>query len=86
MRDRNAILDMQTLRLHFCGPGEYDLLSVLPPDTESFQCELAPSGHIVLPCGEYAGADQEEAIAMLQPWFADTDLGVNNVLPFLTTN
>ena len=61
MRDRNAILDMQTLRLHLCGPGDYDLLPALPPGTESFQCELAPSGHLVLPCSEYAGVDREEA-------------------------
>ena len=51
MRDRNAILDMKTLRLHFCGPREYDLSP----------CELAPSGHLVLPCSEYAGVDKEEA-------------------------
>ena len=51
MRDRNAILDMKTLRLHFCGPGEYDLSP----------CELAPSGHFVLPCSEYAGVDKDEA-------------------------
>ena len=61
MRDRNAILDMKTLQLHLCGPGDYDLLPALPPGTESFQCELAPSGHLVLPCSEYAGVDREEA-------------------------
>ena len=61
MRDRNAILDMKTLQLHLCGPGDYDLLPVLPPGTESFQCELAPSGHLVLPCSEYAGVNREEA-------------------------
>ena len=61
LRDRNAILDMKTLRLHFCGPGDYDLLPALPPGTESYQCELAPSGHLVLPCGEYTGVDREEA-------------------------
>ena len=61
MRDRNAILDMKTLRLHLCGPGEYDLLPALPPATEPFQCELAPSGHLALPCSEYAGVDREEA-------------------------
>ena len=61
MRDRNAILDMKTLQLHLCGPGDYDLLSALPPGTESFQCELAPSGHLVLPCSEYAGVDRDEA-------------------------
>ena len=61
MRERNAILDMKTLQLHLCGPGDYDLLPALPPGTESFQCELAPSGHLVLPCTEYAGVDREEA-------------------------
>ena len=59
--DRNALLDMQALHLHLCGPGQYDLLPALPPGTESFQCELAPSGHLVLPCSEYAGVDREEA-------------------------
>ena len=61
MRERNAILDMKTLQLHLCGPGDYDLLPALPPGTESFQCELAPSGHLVLPCSEYAGVDKEES-------------------------
>ena len=61
MRDRNAVLDMKTLQLHLCGPGDYDLIPALPPGTESFRCELAPSGHLVLPCAEYAGVDREEA-------------------------
>ena len=39
--------------LHFCGPGEYDLVKALPPGTDSFQLELAPSGHMVLPCCEF---------------------------------
>ena len=86
MRDQNAILDTQTLRLYFCGPGKYDLNAVLPPGTESFQCELAPSGHIVLPCGEYFGADQEEATAMLYSMLADISMGADSVLPSTTTN
>ena len=61
MRDRNAIFDMKNLQLHLCGPGDFDLFPVLPPGTESFKCEVAPSGHLVLPCGEYAGVDREEA-------------------------
>jgi hypothetical protein len=60
LRDRRAILDCTTLQLHFLGPGDCDLTTVLPPGTESYQCELAPSGHMVLPCGEYRGVDREE--------------------------
>ena len=53
LRRNRAVLDFNTLQLHFCGPGNYDLQTGLPPGTESFQCEMAPSGHIVLPCCEY---------------------------------
>ena len=53
LRRNRAVLDFNTLQLHFCGPGNYDLQTGLPPGTESFQCEIAPSGHIVLPCCEY---------------------------------
>ena len=60
MRDRNAILDMNTLQLHFCGDGDYDLPTNLPPGTESYQCEIAPSGHMVIPCCNYDGVDREE--------------------------
>ena len=61
LRDRRAILDMQTLQIHFAGPGDYDLSLTLPPGTESYQCELAPSGHMVLPCSEFAAVDAEES-------------------------
>ena len=52
---------LNTLQMHWLGPGSYDLQTVLPPGTESYQCELALSGHMVLPCCEYQGADEEEA-------------------------
>ena len=51
-----AILDCNTRQLHFCGPGDYDLTKLLPPGTDSLQLEIAPSGHLVLPCCEYDGA------------------------------
>jgi len=60
MRERRTILDLNTLQMHLLGPGDYELLPHLPPGTESYQCEIAPSGHMVLPCGEYAGVDREE--------------------------
>ena len=46
-------LDMNTLKTYFAGPGDYDLMRGLPPGTDCFQCELAPSGHLVIPCCEF---------------------------------
>ena len=40
--------------MHFAGPGDYNLEKALPPGTDCFQCELAPSGHMVIPCCEYS--------------------------------
>ena len=53
LRNNRAVLDFQTLELHFCGPGDYDLAKGMPAGTDTFQLELAPSGHMVLPCCEY---------------------------------
>ena len=53
LRKNRAVIDFGTLKMDFAGPGEYDLGRVLPPGTDCFQCELAPSGHMVLPCCEY---------------------------------
>ena len=41
------------MKMYFVGPGNCDLERALPPGTNCFQCELAPSGHMVLPCCEY---------------------------------
>ena len=60
MRDRYAILDTKKLRLHLCGPGDYELETMLPPGTETFQCEISPSGHMVIPCCEYEAVEEEE--------------------------
>ena len=42
--------------LCFMGPGDYELDTAMPPGTDSFQLETAPSGHSVLPRFEYAPA------------------------------
>ena len=60
MQERKTILDMHTLKIHFLGPGDYDISPILPRGTESYQCELSPSGHIMLPCSRYAEIDREE--------------------------
>ena len=53
LRENRAIIDFGTQRLYFAGSGEYNLNRALPPESSSFQCELAPSGHLVLPCCDY---------------------------------
>ncbi len=53
LRKNRAILDFNTLKLHFCGPGDYEIERGLPTGTDSYQLEVAPSGHLVLPCCEY---------------------------------
>ena len=54
--EERAILDLATLKVYFAGHGDYDLTKELPPGTECFQGELAPSGHMVLPCCEFMQA------------------------------
>lgn len=62
LRKNNAILDFATLELHFQGPGRQPLRQHLPAGTETFPLELAPSGHMVLPCCEYERAPRRAII------------------------
>ena len=52
LRESKAITDITTLRLHMCGLDGYTIEEILPPGTAHIQCTLAPSGHMVVPCGE----------------------------------
>ncbi len=68
LRRNRAVLDFEKMQLFFCGPGEYDLGQHLPPGTDSFQCEVAPSGHMVIPCCEFtptSTADTEDSLTLL---------------------
>ena len=60
LRKNRAVLDLNTLQVHFLGPGDYDLLSALPPGTDTFQGEIAPSGHLVVPCCEFGPKEPSE--------------------------
>ena len=40
-------------------PGDYDLAKATPPGTDTFQLELAPSGHMVLPCCEFPSSSNQ---------------------------
>ena len=59
-----ALFSTSTLKRHFLGEGDYDLHKGLPRGTADYQCEVAPSGHLVLPCCEYSR--QEPTIAISQ--------------------
>jgi hypothetical protein len=68
-----GVLDFNTLQLHFCGPGEYDLLPILPPGTDSYQLRQAPSGHLLLPCGHFNKLDKQQAAGKLTLASRETD-------------
>ena len=55
LRKNRAVIDFDENMMYFLGPGEYDLSKALPPGTDCYQCELAPSGHLVVPCCEHEG-------------------------------
>ena len=67
LRQNRRILDFSTLRLHFVGPAGIELEKHLPPGSESFQTELAPSGHLVLPCCEFqrGSIDTDHSLTLL---------------------
>ena len=56
LEHNRAIWDFQQHKLYFLGPGDYDLSKAMPPGTDVFQLEKAPSGHAVLPCCEFGGS------------------------------
>ena len=51
LRENRAILDMDNLKLHFCGEAG---ARIEPgPGAQTFQLEISPSGHLVLPCSNF---------------------------------
>ena len=61
LKRNRAILDFNSLTLYFCGKDQYDLKDALPANTDKYQLEAAPSGHLVLPCCEYkAGSSSRD--------------------------
>ena len=53
---QRTILDCITHKVYFLGPGDYQqrLEDALPQGTRTFQGEIAPSGHWMLPCSNFA--------------------------------
>ena len=67
LRKNRGILDFATLRLHFVGPAGIEVEKHFPPGSESLQTELAPSGHMVLPCCEFqrGSIDSDHSLTLL---------------------
>ena len=61
MQNSRATLDLTTNQMHLCGPGDVSI--ILPSGTETYQLEIAPSGHLVLPCCNFTAASR----SVLQP-------------------
>ena len=50
-----AIIDCLNNKLYLAGDGDFDLLKALPPGTKVISLETAPSGHMMIPCADFAG-------------------------------
>ena len=75
LRQRRCVIDLNTLKLHVCGPADYDLTQALPPGRDTYQGVLAPSGHLMLKSGEFRGLDRSED--------GNLDIGPNLALPVM---
>ena len=54
-----VIIDTAANVVYMAGPGVYELLPHLPAGTRKFNCVTSPSGHMMLPCAEFAVAQDE---------------------------
>ncbi len=55
------ILDTVNNKLYCLGPGDFDLAAAMPPGTECFDLDTAPSGHLLLPITKYAELEKQKA-------------------------
>ena len=55
LRKLKVILDLGNLRMHIVGPGDFTVESALPPGTDTYDLEIASSGHLLLPCSQFQG-------------------------------
>ena len=60
LRRLRAVIDCRTMKVHFIGPGDFDIQASSPPGTKCIQCLTAPSGHMVVSCADFAGLETSE--------------------------
>ena len=55
LRRMRTLIDTVSNKIYMMGPGNNseDLDSAMPLGTRFFQAEIAPSGHVTLPCAVY---------------------------------
>ena len=53
------IIDTTRNAIYMAGPGDYDLMRALPPGTQPFNCALAPSGRLMIPCAEFQNPTEQ---------------------------
>jgi len=58
LEENRSLLDTVNSKLYFLGPGDYDLMSMLPPGTECFNLQKSTSGHLILPMTHYEELDK----------------------------
>ena len=83
MRDHRVVLDLQKLKMYFVGPGDYDLDKALSPGTVSFELEVAPSGHLLLPCSNFANLSEKDSVPALHSAQQENEV---NSAPVMATN
>ena len=76
-RASRIIIDTPKNAIYMVGSDEdYDLMSALPPGTKRYDCAVATSGHMMLPCADFdrAAATINSMQEELQPKLAFTAL------------
>ena len=55
LQNARTLVDTITNKIYMLGPGGYleALKTAMPTGTRCFQAEIAPSGHMMLPCAGY---------------------------------
>ena len=57
-RKERGVIDTISNRLYLLGDGNYDLMQAMPAGTKVIDLEIAPTGHMLIPCAEFAGRDR----------------------------
>jgi hypothetical protein len=65
LTNQNAVLDLSKMQLHMCGNSGCEIT----PGTGShtFNLEISPSGHLILPCCEYEQLDSQTKPLRTEP-------------------
>ena len=61
-RESRMLIDTMRNAIYMVGPGDYDLMQALPPGTQQFNCIVAPSGHMMIPCAEFPSPIAPDAV------------------------